>query len=703
MLRYPSIDAVFHDLESAKALGFTQLIRLIVMDLYRFWNEMPVENQDDFVLQVFNAGVGDHFLAMQPFNILSNWDEGPTAEILSSYASQPFPKLLDDIHEDCGFFKIVISPEDDFDPITFSEPECAARLNALYDTETFIMFSNDIVPLVFLVDSLPQFPSIQNNKVIREVSVVNMRINNQFKTFIKKFKKLAHLSMESCDVIVQDNILGNPNHQPFANTLKAVSFTMMSVTSLKFLSGFSKVERLDLSKCPDTPWSDLSAMEQLKHLDISENQLNDFSFVPNKLEVLHISNNPIQSISHLSSLPQLKELNMENTQVTDFTPLASLKSLGTLNVEGNQLNDLSIIQELSHLKVLNAANTGISSAEPLRSLTNLLILILSENNLVDLSPLSELESLQVLSVKFNQITDISPLAPLVNLAQFFLSGNPVNDMSVISHFDKITVLEIAETLVTNVDFLSSLRQLQTLDIAGVNVSQEQVRASLNDAGLQIAMIRWTFDSDFLPEAFNNFHFEISFQADAGPKITIQRDNVFESVKEYYLNHSPQEILAANFEFDGEPGVDGGGITKEFVRLFSLEMISPQKELFEFNEDSGLYYFKPYDGPLSPGQLENYMLVGKFIGFALVNQIPLEVEFPMAFYELLLNSERKFRLKDLKSFDKDLYRSYLQITQMSDQELESMDLTFSDEKGRKLVNDIPRNRRVRASNSKRFVK
>ncbi len=49
-------------------------------------------------------------------------------------------------------------------------------------------------------------------------------------------------------------------------------------------------------------------------------------------------------------------------------------------------------------------------------------------------------------------------------------------------------------------------------------------------------------------------------------------------------------LPLKTEFENEPGIDMGGVMKEYFSLIMKELFNPQYGMFKFNEDVQLYWF-----------------------------------------------------------------------------------------------------------------
>ncbi|KAI1084467.1 hypothetical protein F5B20DRAFT_524970 [Whalleya microplaca] len=88
------------------------------------------------------------------------------------------------------------------------------------------------------------------------------------------------------------------------------------------------------------------------------------------------------------------------------------------------------------------------------------------------------------------------------------------------------------------------------------------------------------------------------------------------------------------EFQGEEGVDGGGLRKEWFLLLVREVFNPDHGLFVYDEDSKFCYFNPNTFETS----DQYFLVGVLLGLAIYNSTILDVAFPpFAFRKLLASA------------------------------------------------------------------
>jgi len=86
-------------------------------------------------------------------------------------------------------------------------------------------------------------------------------------------------------------------------------------------------------------------------------------------------------------------------------------------------------------------------------------------------------------------------------------------------------------------------------------------------------------------------------------------------------------------FVGEPGLDMGGLTKEWFLLLIKEIFHSNYGMFVYHKQSRCYWFSTTnDG----NNLREYNLIGVLTGLAVYNSIILDLHFPTACYKKLLS-------------------------------------------------------------------
>lgn len=87
-------------------------------------------------------------------------------------------------------------------------------------------------------------------------------------------------------------------------------------------------------------------------------------------------------------------------------------------------------------------------------------------------------------------------------------------------------------------------------------------------------------------------------------------------------------------FEKEPGIDVGGVRKEYFSLIMRELFNPAYAMFKYNEDTQLYWF---NGQTFEPNL-NFELVGNLMGIAFYNNMFIDMPVVPACYKILLNLE-----------------------------------------------------------------
>jgi alpha-tubulin suppressor-like RCC1 family protein len=84
------------------------------------------------------------------------------------------------------------------------------------------------------------------------------------------------------------------------------------------------------------------------------------------------------------------------------------------------------------------------------------------------------------------------------------------------------------------------------------------------------------------------------------------------------------------QFVDEPGVDEGGLSKEFFQLIVNEIMDPVHGLFTVEEETHYSYFNP-----NSVDIEEFYLMGLIMGLAIYNNVLLDIRFPNVIYKMIL--------------------------------------------------------------------
>uniref|UniRef100_A0A3Q2Y5U8 Ubiquitin-protein ligase E3A n=1 Tax=Hippocampus comes TaxID=109280 RepID=A0A3Q2Y5U8_HIPCM len=157
------------------------------------------------------------------------------------------------------------------------------------------------------------------------------------------------------------------------------------------------------------------------------------------------------------------------------------------------------------------------------------------------------------------------------------------------------------------------------------------------------------------------------------KLKVRRDHIIDDALvrlEMISMENPSDLKKQLFvEFEGEQGVDEGGVSKEFFQLVLEEIFNPDIGMFTYDDDTKLFWF-------NSSSLENeaqYTLVGIVLGLAIYNNCILDVHFPMVVYRKLMGKRGTFC--DLPDSHPGLYQSLKELLDYNGDVEADMALTF----------------------------
>ena len=183
---------------------------------------------------------------------------------------------------------------------------------------------------------------------------------------------------------------------------------------------------------------------------------------------------------------------------------------------------------------------------------------------------------------------------------------------------------------------------------------------------------------------------VVFAAGRGLKATIRRSHLLEDG--FAALHGLGEKLKGRLSIEfvdatgaPEPGVDGGGLFREFVSELIKAAFDPACGLFAVNDQNDVYpsptslLLPPVEDEEAAAEqrrqvLEVYAFIGSMVGKLVFERLQCEPRFASFFLRKLLGHVNT--LDDLSSLDQQLHRSLQQLRAFTPQQLEDLNLTFS---------------------------
>lgn len=158
------------------------------------------------------------------------------------------------------------------------------------------------------------------------------------------------------------------------------------------------------------------------------------------------------------------------------------------------------------------------------------------------------------------------------------------------------------------------------------------------------------------------------KVDVNFRIAVRRDHIIDDSMSA-IKHNPDNLKKTlRVSFVDEPGIDAGGLKKEWFLLLTRQLFRPSTGLF-VDTDSHQLWFIPHGG-----HDDVYYLLGAVLGLAVYNSTILDHQFPLAFYKVLLG--QRVTEKDYADIFPDTVRHLEALRTMLPHELEALDLDFS---------------------------
>lgn len=158
-------------------------------------------------------------------------------------------------------------------------------------------------------------------------------------------------------------------------------------------------------------------------------------------------------------------------------------------------------------------------------------------------------------------------------------------------------------------------------------------------------------------------------------IKVRRDHIFEDSYQEIMRQTPEDLKKRlMIKFDGEEGLDYGGVSREFFFLLSHDMFNPFYCLFEYSShDNYTLQINPNSG-INPEHLNYFKFIGRVVGLGVFHRRFLDAFFVGALYKMMLH--KKVVLQDMEGVDAEFYRSLKWI--LDNDITDILDLTFSAE-------------------------
>jgi ubiquitin-protein ligase E3 C len=155
----------------------------------------------------------------------------------------------------------------------------------------------------------------------------------------------------------------------------------------------------------------------------------------------------------------------------------------------------------------------------------------------------------------------------------------------------------------------------------------------------------------------------------------------------------------------EAGIDGGGITREFLNELLKTAFDPNRGFFRYSYDK-LLYPNPQATVLEPDPAkfaQHYFFLGRILGKAIYEKMLVELPFAAFFLSKILGRHGNVDIHHLVSLDPELYRNLLVLKQMPDVSDMGLDFTVvNNDLGKTHIEELkPGGRDIVVSNSNKI--
>jgi len=190
------------------------------------------------------------------------------------------------------------------------------------------------------------------------------------------------------------------------------------------------------------------------------------------------------------------------------------------------------------------------------------------------------------------------------------------------------------------------------------------------------------------------------------RLEVSRGEVFEDSYRQVVKMRPKDMRKRLMvKFQGEEGLDYGGVAREWLYLLSHEMLNPYYGLFQYSREDIYTLQINTDSSINPDHLSYFHFVGRIMGIAMFHGHYIDGGFTMPFYKMLLN--KSISLADIEAVDPNLFTSLHWMLENDITDI--IDTTFSvehDSFGAIKVHELKKNGKnvtVTEQNKKEYVK
>ena len=158
------------------------------------------------------------------------------------------------------------------------------------------------------------------------------------------------------------------------------------------------------------------------------------------------------------------------------------------------------------------------------------------------------------------------------------------------------------------------------------------------------------------------------------KVKVRRDHLLEDAPGQFSKNADELKKPLKVSFDGEEGVDEGGVKREFFQLLTPQLLKVDFGMFSYNKDTRTHWFKPGLEGMFLGIF--FELLGKIVAVAIFNGVILDLPFPSYLWRRMVTGDDKVDLNDMREIDADIANGLQQLLDFDGDVQETFELTFT---------------------------
>eukprot|EP00339_Tiarina_fusa_P022530 CAMPEP_0117061504 /NCGR_PEP_ID=MMETSP0472-20121206/42813_1 /TAXON_ID=693140 ORGANISM="Tiarina fusus, Strain LIS" /NCGR_SAMPLE_ID=MMETSP0472 /ASSEMBLY_ACC=CAM_ASM_000603 /LENGTH=359 /DNA_ID=CAMNT_0004780197 /DNA_START=1077 /DNA_END=2156 /DNA_ORIENTATION=+ len=149
---------------------------------------------------------------------------------------------------------------------------------------------------------------------------------------------------------------------------------------------------------------------------------------------------------------------------------------------------------------------------------------------------------------------------------------------------------------------------------------------------------------------------------------IEREHLVASALAQMELHLAKDVLQfkkqLRVKFEGEEGIDEGGVQKEFFQLIVRELFDANFGMFTLNKETNCYWLSH-----TSEDTKEFLLIGLILGLAIYNGVILDVHFPTVLYKKLMGCAVGF--DDVKEVEPTIWKNLKALQEYKGDDMETV--------------------------------